>query len=106
MDSCARWSTNVYLYNKFGERQQYTVSVRPITGNIENSNDVTYFFISLIMVKSDPNSRNRIVQKKGYQKAKDKILRKGNGQEEQNAARTDSTHRVHWGREKGNNQII
>ena len=90
MDACSRWSTNTYLYNKWGERQQYTVSVRPITGNLENTADVTYFFISLIIVKNEPNNRNRIVPKKGYLKAKDRILRKNLDENDKNAPSSHS----------------
>ena len=87
MDGCTRLSTNVYLYNKYGERQQYSVSVRPITGSLDNTLDVTYFFISLLIVKTDPNNRNRIVPKKGYMKVTDKILNKKGDPDDKNVAR-------------------
>lgn len=61
-----------------------------MTGNLDNTTDVTYFFISLIIVKNEPNNRNRIVPKKGYLKAKDRILRKNLDENDKNATSSHS----------------
>ena len=63
LEKCCRFSSITNLYDKYGDKYQFQISVSPITNNYENRIDVAYYFISVINISQ--NEKKRAVQKRG-----------------------------------------
>ena len=63
LEKCCRFSSITNLYDKYGDKYQFQISVSPITNNYENRIEVAYYFISVINISQ--NEKKRAVQKRG-----------------------------------------